>query len=103
MSESLTQDQAEALHDAHEGYVAADQGAIEGEVMPTAPKPLHIGPSATSETRRENSHRRGYDRQWNKISKRYLAASVLCALCEGGAETLATEVDHIIPFRGNRI
>ena len=71
--------------------------------MPSAPKPLHIGPAATSETRRENSHRRGYDRQWNKISKRYLAAHPFCVHCaKAGRETLATEVDHIIPFRGNR-
>ena len=70
--------------------------------MPNAPKPLHIGPAATAEGRRQNSHRRGYTRQWHNYTIRYLAIHVHCVHCEKeGRDTKATEVDHIIPFRGD--
>ena len=71
--------------------------------MPSAPKPLHIGPAATSETRRENSHRRGYTRRWYKARAAFLASNPLCAECaKSGAVTAAFVLDHIVPHRGNQ-
>lgn len=70
--------------------------------MPIAPKPLHIGPAATAEQRRQNSHQRGYTRQWSNASKRFLAANPWCVHCEARGEmTPATDTDHKIPHRGN--
>ena len=45
---------------------------------------------------------RGYGRQWQKASKKYLAAHPLCVRCmERGRYRKATVVDHIIPHRGD--
>lgn len=46
--------------------------------------------------------KRGYTRQWQKISKQYLQAHPLCAECmRQGRYTKATVVDHITPHRGD--
>lgn len=55
---------------------------------------------------RLNPHQRGYNREWRKISKQFLDAHPLCAgfdsVCEErGRITPATDVDHIVPHRGN--
>ncbi len=55
------------------------------------------------DARRGNSAQRGYDRQWRKYRKRFLANNPLCVGCEEvGRVTAAKVVDHIIPHRGNR-
>ncbi len=41
---------------------------------------------------------RGYDYQWGKFRKSYLRNHPVCAHCG----RLATEVDHIIPFKGDK-
>lgn len=71
--------------------------------MPISPKPIQIGPNAGGhDARRANSHQRGYTRMWSKARAVYLAHNPLCKLCEDqGVITPATQVDHIIPHRGN--
>lgn len=51
---------------------------------------------------RQNSHRRGYDHQWKLARKEYLEKSPLCLECKKvGRVEVATDVDHIIPHRGD--
>ena len=46
---------------------------------------------------------RGYDSAWRKARKRYLEAHPLCVQCtKEGRYTKATDVDHIVPHRGDR-
>ena len=46
--------------------------------------------------------KRGYTRQWQKISRQYLQSHPLCAECmRQGRYTKATVVDHITPHRGD--
>lgn len=71
--------------------------------MPNSPPPFRIGKAATSEGRRENSHQRGYTRQWNNYSKRFLTVNPWCVECEKqGHMTPSTQTDHKIPHRGNQ-
>lgn len=52
---------------------------------------------------RPSAYRRGYDRRWSTASSNYLNSHPFCAECERkGIKTLATEVDHIKPHRGNK-
>jgi 5-methylcytosine-specific restriction protein A len=45
---------------------------------------------------------RGYGAKWQAARKGYLAAHPLCVDCmEQGRVTAATELDHIIPHRGD--
>lgn len=47
-------------------------------------------------------HKRGYSRRWAKARKGYLIKHPLCVHCLlDNIITLATEVDHIIPHRGD--
>lgn len=46
---------------------------------------------------------RGYGYRWQKARKRFLEAHPLCEEClKRGRYTEATDVDHIIPHRGNK-
>lgn len=46
---------------------------------------------------------RGYDGEWRKARKSFLAEHPLCAECfKGGRLEPATVVDHIIPHRGDK-
>jgi 5-methylcytosine-specific restriction protein A len=71
--------------------------------MPTRAK-LHKSRRQRSQTSapRHSAARRGYGRQWRRLRAEVLAGEPLCRLCrkEGAPPTLATEVDHIIPTRG---
>lgn len=65
-------------------------------------------PSCASRRKRESdSHRpparkRGYDSQWDKARRGYLARHPYCVMCEAeGQQVLATVVDHIVPHRGD--
>lgn len=52
-------------------------------------------------TRENNSHRRGYDRKWQRLRLWHLARQPLCVHCKAKQiATVATQVDHIIPFKG---
>jgi 5-methylcytosine-specific restriction enzyme A len=53
---------------------------------------------------RENAYRRGYDRRWQRVRLAFLQTSPLC--CDpygvhGDMPELASEVDHVIPHKGN--
>ena len=51
---------------------------------------------------RGSSTARGYGARWQKARKAYLAAHPLCAMCAArGQTTAATELDHIIPHKGD--
>ena len=46
---------------------------------------------------------RGYGKAWQKARARYLASHPLCVECmKEGRYEKATDVDHIIPHRGDR-
>ncbi|MDF2567900.1 MAG: endonuclease [Oscillospiraceae bacterium] len=47
--------------------------------------------------KRESSSKRGYGKKWQKESKKHLALHPFCVECG----ELATDVDHIIPHKGN--
>lgn len=52
--------------------------------------------------KRDSSSARLYGHKWRKESKQFLASHPYCAECaRQGRRTLATEVDHIKPHRGN--
>ena len=45
---------------------------------------------------------RGYDYRWRKLRNRFIAQHPHCAEClKRGVITMATDVDHIIPHRGD--
>ena len=52
--------------------------------------------------RRGSSTARGYGYRWQRYRAWFLAQHPLCAACErDGTITLANEVDHVTPHRGN--
>lgn len=53
--------------------------------------------------RRGSSSSRGYNSAWTRASKIFLAQHPLCAECQRqGKVTPATEVDHIVPHKGDQ-
>ncbi len=56
--------------------------------------------NARHDRRRPTARQRGYDGEWRKARRDYLAAHPYCAMPGCGAP--ATTVDHIIPHRGDR-
>ena len=67
-----------------------------GQKYCDAHKPLH-----PEEVRSAGD--RGYGKAWQKARKRYLDAHPLCVECmKEGRYVKATDVDHIIPHRGDR-
>ncbi len=49
-----------------------------------------------------SAYRRGYGKKWEAARKRYLASHPLCVECQKeGRYVQATDVDHIIPHRGD--
>ena len=56
-----------------------------------------------SKDNRESSAKRGYGRKWRNESKLYLAENPWCKSCMvAGRRVPATEVDHIIPHKGDK-
>jgi 5-methylcytosine-specific restriction protein A len=52
---------------------------------------------------RESSTKRGYNSRWRKARLTYLSKNPICVRCEDkGITKLATDVDHIIPHKGNQ-
>jgi 5-methylcytosine-specific restriction protein A len=52
---------------------------------------------------RGSSTQRGYNYAWQQARSRFLADKPLCVDCRAeGRYGVATEVDHIIPHRGNQ-
>ena len=65
------------------------------------PCPVHGGGIRHSE-RRKSSNERGYTWRWRQFAKRYLELNPLCVHClDAGRTEPATEVDHIVPHRGD--
>lgn len=55
------------------------------------------------EAARMTASQRGYTAQWSRESKAYLQQHPWCIECaRQGRATPATEVDHIVPHKGNR-
>lgn len=53
--------------------------------------------------RRESSTQRGYSYKWQQARKGFLAKHPLCTECERqGRITAATDLDHIIPHKGDK-
>ena len=78
--------------------------------MAKAP-PMHRAPGSLTDAQRKalyektrlSSHDRGYNTKWQRVRLSYLKAHPLCVQCQ--AEDVvepATEVDHIIPHKGNK-
>ena len=54
------------------------------------------------DTKRGSASQRGYTSKWRQVSKRFLARHPYCVECyKQGRMTLATEVDHIKPHKGD--
>lgn len=54
------------------------------------------------DSRRENSHKRGYTNKWRDARAQYLREHSLCVHCmRNNFITPATEVDHIVPHKGD--
>lgn len=52
---------------------------------------------------RESAYQRGYNTTWRKYRTMFLKRNPLCKYCNHRGKTVpATEVDHIIPHRGNK-
>lgn len=52
---------------------------------------------------RLSAHQRGYDGKWRKYRDAFLSRHPFCKECEmEGRHTVATDVDHIVPHRGDR-
>lgn len=50
----------------------------------------------------KTTNERGYTYRWQKARERFLAKHPLCKHCQAqGIVTAATDVDHVIPHRGN--
>lgn len=59
------------------------------------------GAQAFDRARRGSSHARGYDARWRTRRNAHLAKSPVCVMCLPHVEP-ATEVDHIVPAKGNQ-
>lgn len=58
---------------------------------------------AANDRLRGTRTQRGYSNRWLKISAAYLCNHPLCAECQRqGKITPATEVDHIVPHKGDK-
>lgn len=76
-----------------------------GTTVPKGTK--YCGPCKTKAHARDRAQRgsareRGYDTRWEKRRLLYLRKHPLCVVCEAkGLVVPATEVDHIVPHRGD--
>lgn len=66
---------------------------------PTHSRKLFDGPKRKEyDHHRGSAASRGYGPQWRKVRQAYLAAHPICAIC---GHSVAVEVDHIEPHRGD--
>lgn len=65
--------------------------------MPTTPPTLNSLRPAAQRQRNGTKQQRGYGRDWEKISLLKRQQTPVCEVCRAAP---ATEVDHIIPFKG---
>lgn len=65
-------------------------------------KHAYLEPEKT-EAPRKSAYARGYNKRWQRARQTYLANHPLCVECmKQGKYVMATDVDHIIPHRGNQ-
>lgn len=70
--------------------------------MPKPPK-IYVSKNRPPPVKSKSANSRGYTYRWQKASKQYLALNPLCVHCrEAGMTIAATDVDHIIPHRGDQ-
>lgn len=63
----------------------------------------HRGRQPRPDNNRPCAADRGYDHRWRNVRLAFLRESPLCRACsDRGVVTAATDVDHIIPHRGNQ-
>jgi 5-methylcytosine-specific restriction endonuclease McrA len=60
----------------------------------------HQEAKARSDARRPSATARGYDSEWRRAAKAYLAVNPRCA--HPGCTAFATVVDHRVPHRGDK-
>lgn len=54
-----------------------------------------------SDRNRRTAAERGYGHRWRKARATYLREHSLCVVCASAGRTIAaSEVDHIVPYRG---
>lgn len=69
--------------------------------MPMKP-PTHRPPTPPKRDNRPSFHKRGYTRAWAPLRMAVLRDEPLCRECaKAGRGTPATQVDHVIPHRGD--
>lgn len=59
-----------------------------------------VHPAPRQPDTRPSAHARGYNAEWNRFRAQYLQQHPWCAL--HGPPCLATDVDHIIPHKGDK-
>jgi len=71
--------------------------------MPTRPKRLKRAPDDVPQHMpRETANERGYTYRWQQVRAGWLRSHPLCVRCEGDGRTVvATDVDHIVPHKGD--
>lgn len=72
--------------------------------MPTTrSRPCHVSTCGNVQPCEAHPRRRTYNRRaWRRLARRFLVLHPWCAECERRKRlTLATEVDHVLPHRGD--
>jgi len=70
--------------------------------MPKPPK-RYKQRNRPKKTSAKTANERGYNYRWQLVSRQFLKLNPLCVMCkESGIVTAATDVDHILPHRGNK-
>lgn len=74
--------------------------------MPTSASRHRTNPRAvrhvSRDRRKASASARGYGYRWRQARRQHLTANPLCVVClESGRAEPATDVDHIVPWRGN--
>lgn len=66
-------------------------------------KTYSLGPDRRADRARGTAAQRGYDSKWRNARLGFLRKHPLCVHCHAeGKVGVATEVDHIVPHRGDK-
>ncbi len=86
----------------------SEAGAVMAKLKTLAPRIATLAPrlggaAKGTDSQRGNSTARGYGYRWQQARIGWLADHPLCVQCEAeGRLRVATEVDHVIPHRGDQ-
>lgn len=87
----------------HPGCGELTQGGWCDKHKPEAKVYISINRPPDKCKKRASAHKRGYTYRWQTVRKDFLSKHPWCAECQRqGRLTTATEVDHIIPHKGDR-